>query len=173
MSMTTAAHRHARRGLTLIEAVVSLVIISVLVLGLSSSVLLGTYAMPSATDLGVADRQVHDICNLIRSDIANAKSVQSQKTGTSLRLTLSMQAHGALGEGTSVIYELIPDANMIRRRVDARNYETLTTELDGYRIAATADNSQLRYVHLQLSFDSTIQKRFELYILTPYRPEVR
>ena len=173
MSMTTAAHRHARRGLTLIEAVVSLVIISVLVLGLSSSVLVGTYAMPSATDLGVADREVHDICNLIRAEIANANSVQSQKTGTSLRLTLSMQSHGALGAGDSVIYELIPDANMIRRRVDARSYEILTTGLDGYRATATADNSQLRYMHLQLSFDSTIQKQFELYILTPFRPEVR
>lgn len=165
--------RLARRGITLIEVVVSLVIISVLVLGLSSSVMLGTYALPSDTELGNADRAVHNICNLMRSDLSKAKSVQAQTFGSSLRLTIQMNTTGALGQGGTILYELLPDANMIRRRVDARSYEILTTELDGYRIASTAEDSKVRYVHLQLSFDNTIQQKFELYILTPYRPEVK
>ena len=171
--MINAARRQTttRSGITLIETVVSLVIISVLVLGLSSSVMLGARAMPSGTELGVADREVQNICNLLRDDISNAIQIQSQKSGSTLRFTLTMQSTGALGQGSQVVYELIPAAKLIRRRVDARSYESLTMIFDDFTIDINKVDSVIHYVHLVLECDATIQKKFELFVITPYGPE--
>ena len=172
--MSQSNRQHAsRRGLTLIEAVVSLSIISVLVLGLSSSVMLGVHAIPAETELGVADREVHDLCNMFRSDVEGAYEIAVQVAGNTTRVTLKMTPTGSLGQGTSVLYEFIGDASMIRRRVDARSYSVLTTSMDKYRFTTNSDSGMTRYVKLELQFDDTIQQRFELFIPTPYRPTLK
>jgi hypothetical protein len=90
-----------------------------------------------------------------------------------MRLTLDMQTSGALGEGRQIVYDLIPDARMIRRRVDARSFETLSMGLDAFRATVDAEDSRARYIQLRLRFNDTIQQYFELFIPTPYRPEVK
>ncbi|MFG0314031.1 MAG: type II secretion system protein J, partial [Phycisphaerales bacterium] len=106
--------RYKRRGLTLIEAVVSLVIISVLMLGLSSSVMLGVRALPDETELGAADREVQEILNTFRDDVSNASQILNQVSGNNIRLVLTMNSTGAMGEASSITYDILVDANMIR-----------------------------------------------------------
>ncbi len=164
--------RYRRRGLTLIEAVVSLVIISVLMLGLSSSVMLGVRALPSDTELGATDREVHQILNTLRSDISGASAVTIQKSGNSVRMILTMSSTGALGEPSSVMYDFIGEMDLIRRRTDSNAYIVLTTEMDKYRMDSTQESGKLKYIHFQFEFDHTIQRHFEVHVLTPYQPEV-
>lgn len=171
------AHRRykvarARRGLTLIEAVVSLVIISVLMLGLSGSVMLGVRALPSDTELGAADREVQQMLNTLRSDISGASAITLQKSGNSVRMILTMISTGAVGEPSSVVYDFIGDVDLIRRRTDSNAYIVLTTEMDGYRVESDTDSGRLNYVHFQFKFDHTIQQQFEVHVLTPYQPGV-
>lgn len=162
----------ARAGITLIESLVSLSIISVLMIGLSGSVMIGAHAIPSENELGVQDRAVHDICNQIRADLKNASKVIYQRSGDTTRLTLSMVPSGAVGEGSTILYEFIGEINMLRRRVDGHPYEMLSNEMDAYRFDGNIDSGRLRYAKMQFQFNNTIQRQFELYALTPHRPVV-
>lgn len=162
-----------RRGLTLIESVVSLVIISVLVLGLSSSVMLGVRALPTDTELGASDRQVQEFCNMLRDDIASSSTITYQKSGNTVRITMEMIPTGVTGAHTHIGWEFIGDANTIRRRLDARSYEIITTDMDQYRFASERTDSTIHCVHLMFRFDNTIQRYFELFIQTPYGPELK
>lgn len=162
-----------RRGLTLIESVVSLVIISVLVLGLSSSVMLGVRALPTDTELGATDRQVQVLCNMLRDDIASSEKITYQKSGNTVRLNLKMIPTGVTGEHSDIGWEFIGDANMIRRRVDARAYEIVSSTMSDYAITIQSEDSRISHIHAQLQYDDTIQRVFELFIQTPYKPELK
>ncbi|MFG0244456.1 MAG: hypothetical protein ACF8MF_00175 [Phycisphaerales bacterium JB052] len=164
--------RATRPGITLIEAVVSLSIISVLTVGLSSSVLLGAHAIPSESELGASDRAVHDICNMLRSDLLSAQEIDEQVSGNTTRLIIKIvkpDVEGAYGEAR---YEFIGDAKMIRRRVDGEDYQILCTSMADYKLSFTSDSGLLRFMKLELEIDGTIQQRFESFINTPYRPEL-
>ncbi|MHA7813214.1 MAG: prepilin-type N-terminal cleavage/methylation domain-containing protein [Phycisphaerales bacterium] len=163
--------RNRRRGLTLIEAVVSLVIISVLMLGLSSSVMIGVRALPSDTELGAADREVQQIINQLRADVSGASSILCQKAGNSVRLVITMAPTGAVGEPGVVVYDIIGDVNMIRRRTDSNAYVVLTTSMDDYKLKRSTESGNLNYLHLRFEFSSTIQQYFEAFIPTPSKPE--
>lgn len=162
-----------RRGITLIESVVSLVVISVLMLGLSSSIMLGVRAMPTDTELGAADREVQEILNLIRTDMNSCSALTYQKSGNSTRTILEMIPTGATGEHTHITWEYIGDANMIRRRLDAQAYEIISTDMNGYRFSSERDGTTIQCVHMQFQFNNTIQRNFELFIQTPYGPELK
>lgn len=164
------SERNRRRGLTLIEAVVSLVIISVLMLGLSSSVMLGVRALPDDTELGAADREVLEILNTFRDDISNASQILNQVSGNNTRLVLTMKSTGAVGEATSITYDFLVDANMIRRRTDANAYQILTTQLDDCGLTYESESSEVKYLRAWFQFDHTIQGEFEVFVLTPYKP---
>lgn len=171
---TEAQHSLSRRGaFSLIEAVVSLVIVTVLMLGLSSSMMLGSFAIPSSEEFGLADAEVHEIKTRIRDDIQRSQTIAYSKSGNTTRITLTINPTGVTGEAASIIYEFIGDAKMIRRRIDAEPYEVLSTSMDAYRFSATHESGILRYVQFQFRFDATIQKYFELHVRTPYRPELQ
>ncbi len=170
---TSVSRNPRRRGMTLIEAVVSLVVISVLLLGLSSSVMLGVRALPTDTELGATDRQVQEICNMLRDDIAASTAITYQKSGNTVRLSLEMIPTDATGAHTHIGWEIIGDANMIRRRVDARAYEIISTTMTGYNHDIVAVDGNIQHVYLMFHFKDTIQQNFELYIQTPYGPELK
>jgi prepilin-type N-terminal cleavage/methylation domain-containing protein len=163
----------SRRGITLIESVVSLVVISVLMLGLSSSVMLGVRAMPTDTELGAADREVQEMLNMLRDDLAGSTALTYQKSGNTVRITLELIPTGVTGAHTHTTWDFIGDANMIRRRVDARAYEVISTDMSKYSFSSERDGSVIRYLYLQFQFDNTIQRNFELHVLTPYGPELK
>ncbi len=156
----------------MIEAVVSLTIISVLVLGLSSSVMIGVRAMPTDTELGALDREVQEICNMLRDDLASAKEIDEQISGNTTRLNLKLIDTGITGAHSDIRWEFIGDANMIRRRVDARSYEIISSNLDDYAISVSDTDTQVHYVHVQLQYNESIQRVFELHVQTPYGPEL-
>ena len=165
--------KHSRRGITLIEAVVSLTIVTVLMLGLSSAVMLGSFAMPSSGELGEADRKVHEIKSRIRDDMQIANSVTVSASGNTTRLTLTLIPTGATGQGSSILYEFIKDAGMIRRRIDSGFYEVLSTSLADYFVVFDTDGGKIRFAQFRLLFNDSIQDRFELFVRTPYRPELK
>jgi len=162
-----------RRGMTLIEAVVSLVVVSVLLLGLSSSVMLGVRALPTDTELGATDRQVQEICNMLRDDIAASTAITYQKSGNTVRLSLEMIPTDATGAHTHIGWEFIGDANMIRRRVDARAYEIISTTMTDYDHDIVEVDNIIQHVYLMFHYEDTIQQKFELFIQTPYGPELK
>ena len=165
--------RRTRAGITLIESVVSLSVLSVLMLGLSSSVMLAVKALPTDTELGAADREVQEICNQLRDDIAASTAVTYQVSGNTTRLNLEMIPTGITGAHTHIGWEFIGDADIIRRRVDARAYEFISTEMSNYRFAAEYTGSTIQCIHFQFQFDYTTQQYFELFIQTPYGPELK
>ncbi|HCT45200.1 MAG: hypothetical protein CMJ35_13590 [Phycisphaerae bacterium] len=165
--------RATRPGITLIEAVVSLSIISVLTVGLSSSVMLGARAIPSESELGAEDRAVHDLCNMLRADLLGAYEIDEQVSGNSTRLIIKVVKPDVEGAYSEVRYEFIGDAKMIRRRVDAENYEILCTSMTDYRLSFTSESALLRFMKLELVVEGTIQQRFETFVNTPYRPELK
>lgn len=163
----------SRRAITLIESVVSLVVVSVLVLGLSASMMLGVRALPTDAELGAADREVQEICNMIRADIAASSAITFQKSGNTERLNLDMISTGVTGAHSFIGWEFIGDANMIRRRVDARAYDIISTTMSDYAITIESNSSEISHIHVQLEYDDTIQRVFELFVQTPYKPELK
>lgn len=172
-TQTQARVSKSRRGLTLIESVVSLSIISVLMLGLSTSVMLGARALPTDTELGALDREVQEICNLLRHDLASCTAITYQVSGNTSRLNLDMISTGISGEHTFVGWEFIGDANMIRRRTNVRSYEIISSTLDKFAISVHDTDTKTHYVHVQLQYNDTIQRLFELHVQTPYGPELK
>jgi type II secretory pathway pseudopilin PulG len=159
-----------RRGITLIESVLSLSIISVLLLGLSSSVMLGVRALPDETELGATDRAIHAINQQLRTDISNASSVLHQVSGDNTRLTLTMVSTGAAGEPSTIVYDILGSVGWIRRRVDAGIQEYLSYELTDYSVTSTVVDGTMRYIEFRFQFDNSIQQYFQLHIQTPYEP---
>ena len=130
-------------------------------------------ALPSDTELGAADRDVQDICNQIRQDFANTSEITYQKSGNTVRTVLTMIPTGETGEAGSVSYDFIGDASMIRRRTDANAYEVLSSSLSRYSFSRSETDGRVDYLTIRLEFDDTIQGVFELFIRTPYKPELK
>lgn len=164
--------RH-RRGITLIESVMSLAVVSILLMGLSSSVMLGARAIPTQTEMGVADRGIQQLLGMIREDLGECSEVLYQKSGNTIRLTLTMIPTGATGAHSYVLWEFIGDFDAIRRRVNSDVYQIMTQDMTSYRLSAEQEGGHLRSVHMQFHFEDSIQQYFELHVQTPYAPEVK
>lgn len=159
-----------RRGITLIEAVISLAVISVLLLMLSATVTLATHALPTETELGIADRNAHDIANQLRSDIAYASNIRYQTLGDSARITLDIIPTGAMGEGAVIVYEYDSANTTLTRRVDTRDPQTLSTRVTLFNAQGLLDSGQIRFAHIRMIIEGTIQQGFDIFVPTPYHP---
>lgn len=159
-----------RRGITLIEAVVSLSIITVLLLALSGTVMIATRALPTETELGVTDRNTHDLINLLRTDIAYASAIRYQPSGSSARLTLDIIPTGVMGEGSVILYEYDSSTDTLTRRVDGHDPQILSTRMSRFEIKVTHDSAMVRFLTVRIQVDDTIQRIFEVFAPTPYRP---
>ena len=168
--MSKVQYKHSRRAITLIESVLSLSVISVLLLGLSSAVMLGAKALPSDAELGATERDIHAACQQLREDIANASAIRHQVSGDNTRLTLTMVSTGATGEPASVVYDFLGGVGWLRRRVDGGAQDYKSYELTNYTITYSETDGTIRYVQINLKFDNSIQQYFQLHIQTPYEP---
>lgn len=168
--MTKHLRHTVRHGITLIEAVISLSVISVLLLALSSTVMLATHALPTENELGVADRNAHDIANQLRADIAYASDIRYEPSGSSAKITLNMVPTGAMGEGSVILYEYDADNKTLTRRVDGRDPQTLSTKMSRYNIQVTQDSAKVQHISIRMQIEGTIQGYFEVFVPTPYRP---
>lgn len=93
------APEHPRRGFTLIELIISVAIMSVLLAGLASSVLVASRAMPAPNDVETRTRSAAEAVNQIAAGLAFAVSVS--KAGPS-GIEFSQER---LGAATTVLYQ--------------------------------------------------------------------
>jgi hypothetical protein len=45
--------------------------------------------------------------------------------------------------------------------------------MSNYAITIQSESSRISHIHVQLQYDDTIQRVFELFIQTPYKPELK
>lgn len=161
-----------RRGFSLIETVVSLVIVSVLMLGLSSSVMLGSFALPSVGELGESDREVQSVLAMMRDDFRRASGVQytTAAGGTQFRLTL--KTTGTTGEASTVIWEYSTANDEISYTFGTNTKKVVLEKVSAFTATLNKDGADLRVLKLLIVVDGTIQENFECHFLLPDKPEV-
>lgn len=159
----------SRRGFTLIESVVSLVIVSILMLGLSSSVMLGSYALPSVDELGEADREVHSVLAMMRDDFRRASAVAASG---GVQFSLTLKSTGTTGEAATVVWEYSSANDEISYTFGAYAKVVVLENVSSFTATLTKDGTQLRVLRLVVVVDGTIQQKFECHFLLPEKPEV-
>jgi prepilin-type N-terminal cleavage/methylation domain-containing protein len=165
-------HTSCGRGFTLIEIVTSLSIMSVLMIGLSGAILVGSYAIPTPADTGYADQVVIDAITQLRSDLREATTVRhrSRVVGDSIQLTI--KDTGASGVPTTVTYIFVDATDEFTRQVDALTPVTIITGVDAFAVTLTTDSGDLRVFELLMSVTDTIERVYEMHALLPDKPGV-
>ena len=111
--------QHARSGFTLVEVVTSLAIMSVLMLGLSGAVMIGSHAVPTTTDIGLADQSVMNVTNQLRTEFRYCSRIQYRSNAGSLQMQLTMKSTTAAGAPSSVSYYYSAEDDTLSRIVDS------------------------------------------------------
>ena len=172
--MTTTAPRQpqSRTAITLIETVISLLIMSILLLGLSGAVMISSKAIPTATQTGIQDQKVIDALNQFRSDLRQATVIGYQSRAAGKELTLTIKDSGAPGNLNEVKYKYIVASKSFFRRVQGRTEETLFDNINAFEVQFATEGSDATVVHVILAAPDTIQNLFELHIALPDKPEL-
>ena len=160
-----------RSAFTLIEMATSLAIISVLMLGLSGAIMIGSFAIPTTTDTGLADQQVIDVLNTMRDDLQGATTIQYRDTGASRQFRLDMKTTGATGEPSRVDYVYTVSSHTLTRKIDTGTANTILSSIDTFNMEVTNDGSDVVVGHITLSIDGTIQRLYEAFVTMPDKPE--
>ncbi|MDF1808463.1 MAG: prepilin-type N-terminal cleavage/methylation domain-containing protein [Phycisphaerales bacterium] len=163
--------RLSRSGFTLIEMATSLSIISVLMLGLSGAIVVGSYAIPTTTDTGLGDQAVIDTLNKMRSDLQGADQYKFREDASIKQLELKMVSTGAIGEPGKVCYVYTIADNTMTRAVDSEVAETLLSTADNFLITAAVDGNDVVSAHILMSATDTIQRYYESFVTLPFKPE--
>ena len=162
-----------RSAFTLIEVVTSLSILSVLMIGLSSAVLIGSHAIPTTTDAGLNDQAVIDTINQLRSDLREASSIERQSLSAGREVILvTLKDSGAKGVPGVVNYVFNPSTNRINRTVDAGTTIVMVDGLGTFVISITMDGVDASVLSVMCTVENTIQGTFEMHALLPDRPGV-
>ena len=162
-----------RSAFTLIEVVTSLSILSVLMIGLSSAVLIGSHAIPTTTDAGLNDQAVIDTINQLRSDLREASSIERQSlSGGREVILVTIKDSGAKGVPGVVNYVFNPSTNRINRTVDAGSKIVMVDGLGTFVISITMDGVDASVLTMMITVENTIQGIFEMHALLPDKPGV-
>ena len=163
---------HKRSAFTLIEVVTSLSILSILMIGLSSAVLIGSHAIPTTADAGLNDQAVIDGMNQFRNDLREATSIQYRVTADKKQVVLQIKAAGAKGTPTSVGYSYTESTGTFKRQVDAQSAVVLISGISAFTVSISQDGPDARVVYLLMVVDDTIQRIYEMHAALPDTPEV-
>ncbi|MEQ9205761.1 MAG: type II secretion system protein [Phycisphaerales bacterium] len=163
---------HKRRAFTLIETVISLTIVTVLFVGLSGAVMIGTHALPTAKDTGLADQEVIDALNMFREDLRRAKDIHYRTDASDIELKLDMVKTGADGEYDHVTYLYDSSTNSLTREPKDGAVDTLFGNISGFSVQFTMDDKYVVVLQALISVKETIQPIFEVHALLPYKPEL-
>ena len=171
--MIKAYSKNRRRsGFTLIEVATSLSVISVLLLGLSSAVMIGSHAIPSTTDTGIADQMVIDALNQYRSDLREAVTIKHRSNGGGSEIQLVMKDAGAAGSPAKVVYTYSKITDTLTRQVDLLDEEVVISGVPSFAVSLGTDGADANTVYTLLIVSDTIQTTFEVHVGLPYKPEV-
>lgn len=164
---------HRRRGFTLIETVISLSIMSVLMLGLSGAVMLGSKALPTATETGIADQVVIDSVNLLRADLRQATSIIYDKPASGDEILITLKDSGISGQPLSVLYEYDSEKGLLNRTVDSRGTVTLIEGLTGFSCRFQSVDNRAQFGHMLLMVEGTLKEFYEVHVTLPANPEYK
>lgn len=164
--------KHASRSaFTLIETVISLSIMSVLFLGLSGAVMIGSRAIPSATDTGQNDLVTIDSLNQLRFDLRMASTVDYKSTAFGKQLTLAIVDYNAPGQPTTIRYRYYADTEVLTRQTNEIAEQTLIEGITNFVVSGTQDDSKLTVAKFTIVKPNTIQKAFQMHVTLPHKPE--
>lgn len=168
-------HKHSRNkvraGFTLIEVATSLSIISVLILGLSGAVMIGSHAIPSTTDTGIADQTTINVLNQLRDDLREATTVRYRTGSGDVEIKLAMKDAGAAGSPGQVVYTYDASVDTLSRKVDALTEEIVLTGILAFAVSMTQDGADANVMYFLLYVNDTIQRFYEIHATLPYKPE--
>ncbi|MGV6814673.1 MAG: PulJ/GspJ family protein [Phycisphaerales bacterium] len=170
MKTTPINLRHGH-GFTLVEMVTSLAVMSVLMLGLSSAVLIGSFAIPNSTTTGKADQNAVDVLNQLRQDLRLAQQVRHRTSGSDHQLLLTMQSISAEGMPSSIQYNYVSSSQILTRKVDTNPTVVVLSNVSTYSMAVTQSNSKIQVFRVLCMVDDTIQRIFQATIELPNNPE--
>lgn len=165
------AKRPVRSGFTLIEVVTSLAIMSVLMLGLSGAVMIGAHAVPTTTDIGLADQMVINATNQLRTDLRSCTRIQAREDGSTIEMQLTIKPTGSAGAPSSVRYAYSKDKDTLSRTVDALDPVVVLSGLTMLVVEQTKDGTDASMVYVFMVVDDTIQRMYEMHIALPDKPE--
>ncbi len=165
------SNRH-RSGITLVEMVLSLSIMSILLLGLSGAVMIGSNAIPTATETGLADQKVIDSLNRLRSDLRQATSIAYVSRVAGEQIVLTIKDSGAAGTPKEVRYLYRKSTNSFYRKADAAAELELFGNIASFGVRIILDGSEVSVVSLSIAVDETIKNFFELHVALPDKPEM-
>jgi len=157
---------------TLIETVISLAIMSILLLGLSGAVMIGSKSIPSSTQSGITDQTIILSLNNFRNELQQATRIQHRSTASGEQLILDIKDTGAPGTPSSIRYRYIKSTNSFTRTVDAQTEQTLFTNIDAFDIQIATDDSDATIIWILMVVNNSIQRLFELNIALPDKPEL-
>ena len=170
--MNTTHRSTHRRAFTLIETVVSLVIVSILMLGLSSSVMLSSFALPSPDEMGEADREVQQVIARMRDDLRRAYKVEYKTSGSDIKIKLFLNETGEIGEEDRAEWVYEKDSDELTYEFGSEPVVVLLTRVTSFNVSFVTDGSDIRVLHLVIVVGGTIQNTFECHFLLPDKPEL-
>ncbi len=162
---------YGRAGFTLVEVVTSLSIMSVLLLGLSGAVMVGSYAIPSVVDTGQMDQVAIDSINQLRSELRESTAITYRAGAGGAKIEMQINDTDALGTPGMITYRYISSSGILTRKVDAQNTETIVSSIEDLFVELISDGGNVRVVYLRMTVGGTIQTTYEMHALLPYRPE--
>lgn len=164
--------RQPRRsgGFTLIEVATSLTIMSVLMLGLSSAIVIASHSIPDPAAMGVRDQQVVDVLNQLRNDLRDAKAMKIISSAASTELTLDLNDTGGIGSPAKVIYRYVTADAELSRKVDDATPSVVLTGVVGATTEVSKDDTKAVALHMVFKITGSIQYLYEVHAVLPQEP---
>jgi len=163
----------SKRAFTLIETVISLSIVSVLFVGLSGAVMIGTHAIPTAKDTGQADQAVIDALNMFRTDLRQATGIKYRSDASGIELVLDLKDSGAKGANNTITYIYQSSIKSFMRQPLNETKVTLFENISGLSGQLIMDGSDATVLKALVVVTDTIQPIYEVHALLPLKPEVK
>lgn len=163
----------SRPGFSLIETVISLTIVSVLFLGLSAAIMIGSYAIPSGADTGTNDREVIDALNMLRTDLRQAEDIEQRDGASGTQIRITTKSLKAAGQPNKVQYTYLTADNSFTRSTDNSSDQLLTSNIENLVLSFNNDGTNADSAYLLIKVSNTIQPIFELNAVLPDRPEYK
>ncbi len=162
-----------RTGFTLVETVISLSIMSVILLGLSSALMIASRAVPSATETGQADMQMTDMINQLRSDLRLASAISYRSAASGQQIALELNNTGISGQPSTVQYRYYTDRQVITRQTNEVSEQTLLEDISGFSVSTMQEDSLVKVMKLSVTNPNTVQYMFEMHVALPNKPVVK
>lgn len=163
---------HPRRsgGFTLIEVATSLTIMSVLMLGLSSAIVIASHSIPDPTSMGVRDQQIIDVLNQLRNDLRDCNTIKVNSSAASTELTLDLNDTGGIGSPAKVVYLYTTASADLTRKVDAAATSVVLTGVVGATAEVNKGDTKAIAVHMVFKVSGSIQYLYEVHAVLPQEP---